>query len=198
MRVNEALTLTARDCGRPLELSGYLIVSSHLVCIVEDESTARSGRPHFGVLVNRDAIKALDTVDIPPLGGSSVSFVGNITLKGTVTQTGIPSLPLYIPYLYEFTFSTDGGSWAFQIGETFKDIYLLSPPTVAPRSVAMLKPLFDPALTVIQLKRLLESEPEHCVGRHLRGEAFSRVVAAIDAAGLMWRADDSEIVYGVP
>ena len=198
VRVNEAVALTAVDLGRPLELTGYLIVSSYLVCVVEDQSTARSGRPHFGVLVNRDALGALDTVDIQPAGGSSVSIVGNITLKGTATQTGIPGFPLYVPYIYEFTFATDDGAWAFQIGETFKDIYLLSPPTVAPRSMPMLKPLFDPALTVMQLKRLLESETEHRVGRHLRGDAFSRIVATIEAAGFKWRAEECEIERGIP
>lgn len=98
MRVSEAVTLSGNDFGRPLELSGYLIVSSHLVCVVDDESTARSGRPHYGVLLNRDAIDALlDRSDIPRLGGSSVSLTGNITLKGTVTHTGIANLPLYVP-----------------------------------------------------------------------------------------------------
>lgn len=198
MRVNEAVTLPSRHFARPLELSGYLIVSSHLVCIVEDESTARSGHPHFGVLVNRDAIDALNTTEIPHLAGSSISIVGNIALKGTVTPTGIPGLPLYIPYIYEFTFSTEFGSWTFQIGDTFKNIYLLSRPTVAPRSIAMLRQLFDPALTVMQLKHLLENKLEHCVGWHLRGDAFSQVVATIEAAGLLWRADECEILRGVP
>lgn len=198
MRVSEAVTLSSSGFRRPLELSGYLIVSSHLVCVVEDEATARSGRPHFGILVNREAIGALNKPDMQFLGGSSVSLTGNIALKGTVTNTGIPTLPLYIPYIYEFTFSNAFGSWTFQLGETFKDVYLVPPPTIASRSLAVLKPLFDPALTVVQLKRLLESEKEHCVGRHLRGDDFSKVVATIEAAGFQWRADESEIDRGVP
>jgi len=199
VRVSEAVTLSSNDVGRPLELSGYLIVSSHLVCVVDDEATARSGRPHYGVLLNRDAIDVLlNRSDIPPLGGSSVSLTGNITLKGTVTHTGIANFPLYVPYIYEFTFLNDFGAWAFQIGDTFKDIYLLPPPTVGPRSLSILKPLFDPALTVIQLKRLLESKNEHCVGRHLRGDAFSQVIATIQAAGFAWRAEESGISRGIP
>lgn len=198
MRVSEAVTLSSSRFRRPLQLSGYLIVSSHLVCVVEDESTARSGQPHVGILVNRDALAALDTFDIPRLGGSSVSITGNVSLKGTVTHTGIPNLPLYIPYIYEFTLSNDFGTWTFQLGDTFKDIYLLPPPTVAPRSLSVLKPLFDPALTVMQLKRLLESEKEYCVGRHLRGDALSQVIAIVEAAGFDWRADECDIDRGVP
>ena len=198
MRVSEAVTLSNSQFRRPLELSGYLIVSSHLVCVVEDKSTAESGRPHFGVLVNRDAIEALNTINIPLLAGSSISIVGNISLKGTVTHTGISVLPLYIPYIYEFTFHNDLGSWAFQIGDAFKNIYLLSRPTVTPQSIATLKPLFDPTLTVIQLKRLLEGELEHCVGRHVRGDTFSKLVATIEAAGLLWRAEECEISRGIP
>lgn len=198
MRVSEAVSLSSSEFGRPIKLSGYLIVSTHLVCIVEDEATANAGRPHFGVLVNRDAIEALSTIDIPRLAGSSISTVGNIALKGTVTYTGIPALPLYIPHIFEFTFSNDFGAWTFQNGDVFKDVYLLSRPTVSPRSIAMVKPLFDPTLTVRQLKRLLEGEQEHWVGRHLSGSAFSELVAKIEAAGFTWRAEECDIVRGMP
>jgi hypothetical protein len=132
------------------------------------------------------------------LAGSSVSMVGDISLKGTVTHTGIAALPLYVPYIYEFTFSNDFGSWAFQIGDTFKNVYLLSQPTVSPQCTAALRPLFDPTLTVIQLKRLLESQREHLVGRHLRSEAISKLTAIIEASGLKWRAEECEIDRGFP
>jgi hypothetical protein len=198
MRVSEAVTLPSNAFRRPLELSGYLIVSSHLVCVVEDEVTANSGRPHYGVLVNRDAIDALNAIDLPLLAGSSVSLVGNIALKGTVTHTGISAFPLYIPYIYGFTFSNDIGTWEFQIGEIFRDVYLLSRPTVAPQSIALIKTLFPPSVTVMELKRLLESEPEHCIGRHLRADAFSKLIQTIETAGFMWRAEECDIVRGIP
>lgn len=198
MRVSEAVTLPTSEFRRPLELAGYLIVSSHLVCVVDDEATANSGLPHYGVLIKRDAIDALNATDIPVLAGSSVSLVGNITLKGTVTHTGIPAFPLYIPYIYDFTFSNDFGAWAFQVGEVFRDVYLLSRPTVSTQSIAAIRSLFPPTVTVMQLKRLLEGEPAHCVGRRLRGEAFSKLVATIEAAGFRWRADECDIFGGIP
>jgi hypothetical protein len=199
MRVNEAVALASVGFRKPLELSGFLIVSSHLVCIVEDENTARSDLPHFGVLVNKAAIEALNAIDVPLRAGSSVSLVGDISLKGTATHTGIPSLPIYVPYVYEFTFSMKGaGSWSFHIGEPFKNVYLVVVGSLSASVLVALKPLFDPSIPVIQLKHRLESQRDHLVGEHVRGHELARLIATIQAAGLQYRVEECEIARGIP
>jgi len=199
MRVHEAVNLSSSAFRFPLELEGFLIVSSHFICIVEDEGTARSNSPHFGILVNREALAALHSVDVPLLAGSSVSMVGNISLKGTVTHTGIASMPLFVPYVYEFTFAAEGiGTRLFKIGDTFKNVYLQSSPVLSAKEVAAVKSLFDPGMTIVQLKRSLEDRPYHLVAEHVRGEELNDVVAQVESAGFNVRIEECEISRGVP
>ncbi|MEY4563012.1 MAG: hypothetical protein RLZZ618_2289 [Pseudomonadota bacterium] len=199
MKVHEAVQLDSNALRTPLALEGFLIVSSHAICIVEDEAAHRSQVPHFGILVNPVAIEVLHTMDIPLLAGSSVSIVGNIALKGTVTRTGIAALPLYVPYIYEFSFSAEGfGTRSFKVGDTFKNVHLQAPAELSAAALAALKPLFDPALPVVQLKRLLASKRSHLVAAHVRGEDLNTVVARIEAAGLEALVEESEVSRGEP
>lgn len=199
MKVSELLALPDEAMRRPVEVSGYLIASSHLTYIVEDKVTAYSKQPHWGVVLNRDAITGLFEGDVPFLGGSSVLLVGEISLKGTVNQTGMGMLPRYIPYVYEYRFShSDYACWSFKIGDTFKDLYVLAPQSIKASGLAAIKSLFPPALTVLQLKAQLETQETHLVRTHIRGSELADVIEKIESAGFEWKVVECEIWRGVP
>lgn len=199
MKVSELLALPDDATRRPVELSGYLIASTHLTYIVEDKATAYSKQPHWGVVLNRGAIAGLFEGDVPFQGGSSVELVGEISLKGTVTHTGMGLLPMYIPYVYKYRFShSDYACWSFTIGDPFKDLYVLAPQTIKASSLAAIKSLFPASLTILQLKAQLEAREVHLVRTHVRGAELAEAIKNIESAGFQWKTVECEIWRGIP
>lgn len=199
MQVSELLALPDEAMRHPVEVNGYLIVSSHLTYIVEDKATAYSDQPHWGVGLNRDAIAGVFEGDVPLMGGSSVLLVGEVSLKGTVTRTGMGLLPMYIPYVYEYRFSvSDYACWSFKIGDTFKDLYLLAPQVIKASSLAAIKTFFPSSLTILQLKAQLGYREMHLVCPHIRGAELAEAIKKIESAGFNWKTHECETWLGVP
>jgi hypothetical protein len=199
MRVSEAIALPFEDHRKPVELEGKLIVSSHLVCIVDDHSSLNTSLLPPGILINREAVQKLEEFDIPLLAGSSVSITGNITLKGTITHTGIALLPKYIPYVYEFSFSTERFERITVVnGDTFKNVYLIAPQDPSAKTIGAIRLLLYPHLTIMQVRSLLPSAADHLVAEHVRGEEIENLLRSISQAGCTWRTEECEIFWGRP
>jgi hypothetical protein len=202
MHVSEALQLGYEQYCRPIEISGHLVISSHFTCLYEDETATRFDNWQRGILVNRAALNPLEEQLFPCLVGTSVSLKGDITLKATITHTGIALTPAYLPYIYEFSFSMPGYSelpvFSYKHGDPFVDVFLQVPASVTAAVLTILKPLFPANLTVMQLRQILSGKSEHQVGQHVRGEEFQKLTAAIEEAGCKWHAKECLISRGMP
>ncbi len=197
MRVNDAITLDYAAHDRPVEIEGELIVSPQITCIVDHAAQADHYRAMPGILVARGVLFQLDSLELPHLAGSMVSFIGQIALKGTITHTGLPPLPKCIPYVYEFTFSVpDFGQWHFVNGATFKNLYLHAPTNPSAKTLAAIKPLFAAQLPVMQLRALLASQTRHLVASHVRGEVLAKLQRCIEQAGCHWDCEECPIAFG--
>ncbi|PXX41574.1 hypothetical protein [Undibacterium pigrum] len=202
MRVSEALELSDEHYLHPVEISGYLIISSHFVCLLEDEAASRSKNGQRGILVNRAALYPLEEQAVPGLAGGSISIAGNISLKASITHTGIAITPAYLPYIYEFRFSMPRHPeipvFSYKHGDTFVDVYLQTPANLTASTLRLLKPLFPSSLNVMELKQLLTTVAEHQVGKHVRGEELQALISILDAAGCAWRTSECPIHWGAP
>lgn len=202
MRVSEALQLSYEQYRHPIEISGHLVISSHFVCLYEDEAATRPGNWQRGILVSRAALHPLEEQLFPCLVGTSVSLKGDITLKATITHTGIAITPAYLPYIYEFNFFMPGyvelPSFSYKHGDPFVDVFVNSPDHITARTLSVLKPLFPPALTVMQLKQILSEKNEHQVGEHVRGDQLKQIIDMLEDAGCRWHTKACEIFWGNP
>lgn len=202
MRVSEALQLSYEQYLYPVEISGYLIISGHFVCLLENEAASQSKEGQRGILVNRAALYPLEEQLYPCMVGTSVSLMGDITLKATITYTGLPITPVYLPYIYEFSFSMprhpDLPTFSYKHGDTFVDVYLQAPGNLTAKTLSLLKPLFPSSLNVMELRQLLTTVAEHQVGKHVRGEELQALIGILDAAGCAWRTSECAIHWGAP
>ncbi|MFZ6743551.1 hypothetical protein ACO0LC_10025 [Undibacterium sp. JH2W] len=202
MRVSEALQLSYEQYLYPVEISGYLIISSHFVCLFEDEAASQSKDGQRGILVNRAALYPLEEQLFPCKVGTSVSLVGDITLKATITYTGMPMTPVYLPYIYEFNFSMPGypdiPAFSYKHGDTFVDVFLQVPKSLTAKSLSLLKPLFPASLNIMELRRLLSETSEHQIANHVRGEELQKLLGTLEAAACTWRTEECKIHWGAP
>lgn len=202
MRVSEALQLSYEQYLHPVEIDGFLIISGHFVCLLENEAASQSKEGQRGILVNRAALYPLEEQAIPGLAGSSVSILGNIRVKATITHTGIAITPVYLPYIYEFSFSIPGypdiPAFSYKHGDTFVDVYLQAPGNLTAKTLSLLKPLFPSSLNIMELRRLLSEASEHQVAHHVRGEELQKVLGTLEAAVCQWRIEECKIHWGAP
>lgn len=199
MRVSEALKLRGEELRRPVNITGYLIISAHLVCIVESEEALRGDTVQGAILVNREALHPLEEQNFPGMAGSSVKMCGDISLKATIRHTGLPLMPLYLPYIYEFTYShIEVSDFHYVHGIPYVDIYLLCPEKIAAAPLKILKALFGNAMTIMEFRSFLQPHKKILVRKHVRGNELDLIKEVITQTGCSWHTEESEIHDGNP
>lgn len=189
--MNVSELIASERYALPVEVAGYLVVSSLLVYVVDSEQVFRSGAPHRGLLLRREAIAPLLALDLSPIAGSSVTHVGQVTLLGTVVSTGMTLLPLYMPHVYELRFrqAPTGPEHHLRISEPFRDVYLKRPTQLPTAALRPLARFLDPQLSVLQVRERLLAQDELLLAEHLDGPALRTLLELLQSHDLAYRVE---------
>lgn len=193
--MNVSDLIASERYGLPVEVEGYLIVSSLLTYVVDSEQEATSATPRRGLILNREALAPLEALPLPLRAGTSVTLTGHIVLLGTVVHSGISLLPLYMPHVYELRFrqTADAPEHHIRMSEPFCDVYLSRPnqlPSAALRSLAR---FLDPQLNIVQVREQLLAQDERLLVEHVNGSELRAVRDLLDAHGLSHRVERTPI-----
>lgn len=193
--MNVSALIASERYGLPVEVSGYLIVSSLLTYVADSEQETRSATPQRGMIVNRGALAPLESLDLPLRAGTSVTLSGHVTLLGTVVCSGISLLPLYMPHIYELRFrqTADAPEHHIRISEPFCDVYLRRPNQIPSAALRPLAQYLDPQLNILQVRELLLAQDELLLVEHVNGSELRAVRELLDAHGLVYRLERTPI-----
>ncbi len=197
MKPSEAARLPYEAHSRPVEIEGFLIASGVYSHLVDSEDILRSREPHFGILINHEAIRCLETLELDNYAGSWVGYTGHVRLKGTMTHTGFSMLPKYIYFLYYLTYWNDRiGTHEFHFSDTFKDVHLISPKSVRADLLRDIAPYFERTDTYMSIKSYLEENDRFLLQAHVQGEELEKTEALLRRHDLHYELIECEVGLG--
>jgi len=169
----------------PVELEGTLVASENYSHLIDEEEF--SPDPCFGVLLPEGLIERLTHLDIPPMVGSSVIFVGQATFVCDVWHTGYRMLPYRMVQVYEFTYEDKYvGKHSFHVSYMAYDVYIISPKEACASTLKALLQLFERRFTTMELRKHLRERDDVLLHRALEGEQLFAIEQRLQEIGVKY------------
>ena len=182
MKPSEVAKLPTSAYRRPVEIEGFLVVSGPHTHILDENPYDDFPSPQLGVLLNPKAIDPLikDAGKIQ-LGGSMVRFTGKIALQGTITHTGFSMLPVYVPFVYKFSFEAKNFERrAYHVCDPYVRVVLSADNEFGTAQLKKLKDVAAPEEPIMSFKQKLDSTSDIVLAKYVNDGALAELVDVLE------------------
>ena len=182
MKPSEVAKLPTSAYSRPVEIEGFLVVSGPHTHILDENPYDDFPSPQLGVLLNPKAIDLLiNDSSMLQLAGSMVRFTGKIELQGTMTHTGFSMLPVYVPFVYKFSFEAKNFERRdYHICDPYVRVVLSAGNQFDTAQLKKLKDVAAPEEPIMSFKRQLDGTTDLVLAKYVNDAALAELVDVLE------------------